>query len=80
MGAKNHAIIMPDTDKEDAINAIVGACYGSTGQRCMAISVVILVGDAQKWIPDIVERSKKLTVGAGINNPDIAPVNTKESK
>lgn len=80
MGAKNHAIIMPDTDKEDAINAIVGACYGSTGQRCMAISVVILVGDAQKWIPDIVERSKKLTVGPGTQNPDVAPVNTKESK
>jgi len=65
MGAKNHAIILPDADKDDAINSIIGACFGSTGQRCMAISVVILVGDAQKWIPDIVEKSKKLTVGAG---------------
>jgi malonate-semialdehyde dehydrogenase (acetylating)/methylmalonate-semialdehyde dehydrogenase len=46
----------------------------------MAISVPILVGDAQKWIPEIVERAKKLTVGAGINNADIAPINTVEAK
>ena len=80
MGAKNHAIIMPDADKEDTINALIGACFGSTGQRCMAISVAIMVGDSQQWIPEIVERTKKLTVGAGINNPDIAPLVTKESK
>lgn len=80
MGAKNHAIIMPDADKEDTINAIIGACFGSSGQRCMAISVPILVGDAQKWIPEIVERSKKLTIGAGIDNCDIAPLNTKQAK
>jgi malonate-semialdehyde dehydrogenase (acetylating)/methylmalonate-semialdehyde dehydrogenase len=65
MGAKNHAIIMPDADKEDTINAIIGACFGSTGQRCMAISVMVMVGDSQKWIPEIVEKCKKLTVGAG---------------
>lgn len=65
MGAKNHAIVMPDADKEDTINALIGACFGSTGQRCMAISVAILVGDTHQWIPEIVERSKKLTVGAG---------------
>jgi malonate-semialdehyde dehydrogenase (acetylating)/methylmalonate-semialdehyde dehydrogenase len=47
MGAKNHAIIMPDADKEDTINALIGACFGSTGQRCMAISVAIMVGDSQ---------------------------------
>ena len=46
MGAKNHAIILPDADKEDALNAITGAAFGSSGQRCMAISVAILVGDA----------------------------------
>lgn len=43
----------------------------------MAISVAILVGDAQQWIPDIVERSKKLTVGPGHTNVDIAPLYTK---
>lgn len=71
---------MPDADKEDTINALIGACFGSTGQRCMAISVGIMVGDAAQWIPEIVERCKKLTVGAGINNPDIAPLITRESK
>lgn len=75
MGAKNHCIVMPDTEKEDALNAIVGACFGSTGQRCMAISVAVLVGDAQKWIPDIVERTKSLKVGSGWDNADITPTN-----
>jgi malonate-semialdehyde dehydrogenase (acetylating)/methylmalonate-semialdehyde dehydrogenase len=46
MGAKNHAIIMPDADKEDAVNSLINACYGSTGQRCMAISIAIMVGDS----------------------------------
>jgi malonate-semialdehyde dehydrogenase (acetylating)/methylmalonate-semialdehyde dehydrogenase len=77
MGAKNHAIVMPDADKEDTINALVGACFGSTGQRCMAISVVVLVGDAAEWIPEIVEKSKTLTVGPGHLNPDVSPVNNK---
>lgn len=46
MGAKNHAIVMPDADKDDTINALIGACFGSTGQRCMAISTAIMVGDS----------------------------------
>lgn len=80
MGAKNHAIVLADADKEDTINALIGACYGSTGQRCMAISTVVLVGDAQNWVPEIVEKSRKLTVGPGNTNADIAPLITKESK
>lgn len=79
MGAKNHAIVMPDADKEDTINALIGACFGSTGQRCMAISVAILVGDSQQWIPEIVEKTKKLTVGPGSQNVDIAPLNNKDA-
>jgi len=79
MGAKNHAIVMPDADKEDTINALVGACYGSTGQRCMAISTVVMVGDSTEWIPDLVEKSSKLTVGKGAENYDIAPLVTKDS-
>lgn len=75
MGAKNHCIVMPDTEKEDAINALIGACFGSTGQRCMAISVVVLVGDAQQWIPEIVEKTKTLKCGPGAENFDIAPTN-----
>jgi len=80
MGAKNHAIVMPDADPEDTINALIGACFGSTGQRCMAISVAIMVGDAKEWIPEIVRKTKGLTVGAGKDNKDIAPLVTKESK
>jgi malonate-semialdehyde dehydrogenase (acetylating)/methylmalonate-semialdehyde dehydrogenase len=45
MGAKNHAIVLPDAEKDDCINQIIGACFGSSGQRCMAITTVILVGD-----------------------------------
>jgi malonate-semialdehyde dehydrogenase (acetylating)/methylmalonate-semialdehyde dehydrogenase len=77
MGAKNHCIVMPDADKEDALNALTGACFGSTGQRCMSISVVVLVGETQKWIPDLVEKAKQLSVGAGHENVDIAPLNGK---
>jgi len=79
MGAKNHAIVMPDADKEDTVNALVGACYGSTGQRCMAISTVVMVGDSTDWIPDLVEKSSKLTVGKGAENFDVAPLITKDS-
>jgi len=77
MGAKNHCIVMPDADKEDTLNAITGACFGSTGQRCMAISVVVLVGDAQQWVPDLVAKAKTLKVGPGHENYDIAPLQSK---
>lgn len=66
MGAKNHCVILPDADKNDALNAITGAAFGSCGQRCMALTTVVLVGEAQHWVPEIVERAKKLKVGAGI--------------
>jgi malonate-semialdehyde dehydrogenase (acetylating)/methylmalonate-semialdehyde dehydrogenase len=46
MGAKNCAIILPDADKEDTLNAVVGASFGSSGQRCMAITVSVYVGEA----------------------------------
>ncbi|CCG07390.1 CoA-acylating methylmalonate-semialdehyde dehydrogenase [Pararhodospirillum photometricum] len=45
-GAKNHAIVMPDADLDNAVNALMGAAYGSAGERCMAISIVVAVGDA----------------------------------
>ena len=47
MGAKNHAIVMPDADKEDTINSLIGACFGSSGQRCMAITTVVFVGEVK---------------------------------
>jgi len=75
MGAKNHAIVMPDADKEDTINALVGACFGSTGQRCMAITTTVFVGESADWIPEIVERTKSLSVGPGWENADVTPMN-----
>ena len=75
MGAKNHSIVMPDCEKDDAINNLIGACFGSTGQRCMSISVVVLVGETHKWVPEIVEKAKTLKVGPGHENFDIAPLN-----
>jgi malonate-semialdehyde dehydrogenase (acetylating)/methylmalonate-semialdehyde dehydrogenase len=50
MGAKNHAVVMPDASKEQSLNALVGATFGAAGQRCMATSVTVLVGEAQRWI------------------------------
>ncbi|MCL1078386.1 CoA-acylating methylmalonate-semialdehyde dehydrogenase [Parashewanella spongiae] len=52
-GAKNHCVIMPDANKQQVINNLVGASVGAAGQRCMAISVAIFVGEAAKWIPEV---------------------------
>jgi malonate-semialdehyde dehydrogenase (acetylating)/methylmalonate-semialdehyde dehydrogenase len=65
MGAKNHAVVMPDANKEQSLNALVGATFGAAGQRCMATSVTVLVGEAQRWIPEIVAKAKTLKVNAG---------------
>lgn len=81
LGAKNHATIMPDADKESTINALVGAAFGAAGQRCMALSTVIFVGDTVKWLPEIVEKARVLRVGNGIDDTtDVGPVITPESK
>ena len=75
MGAKNHAIVMPDASKDHALNAIAGAAFGAAGQRCMALSVVVLVGEAQNWIGDIVEKAKTLQVNAGtVKGADVGPL------
>lgn len=74
MGAKNHAIVLPDANKEQALNQLTGAAFGAAGQRCMALTVAVLVGDAQAWIPDLVAKAKTLQVGPGHTNPDIGPL------
>jgi malonate-semialdehyde dehydrogenase (acetylating)/methylmalonate-semialdehyde dehydrogenase len=80
MGAKNHCIVLPDADKEDCLNALTGATFGSTGQRCMAISVTVLVGEAQQWVDELVEKAKKLKVGPGNDETvDIPPLNSAEA-
>ncbi|CAD8068980.1 unnamed protein product [Paramecium sonneborni] len=78
MGAKNHGVIMPDADKEDCLNALASAAFGSTGQRCMALSVAIFVGKSREWIPDLIAKAKSFKVGPGHENIDIAPVSYKE--
>lgn len=81
MGAKNHAVVLPDANKQQTIEQLIGAAFGAAGQRCMAISVAILVGEAQKWIPDIVARAKQLKVNAGHEpGTDLGPVISKEAK
>jgi malonate-semialdehyde dehydrogenase (acetylating)/methylmalonate-semialdehyde dehydrogenase len=65
-GAKNHAIVMPDADLDLAADGLVSAAFGSAGQRCMAVSVAVTVGDvAQPLIDKVRERIEALTVGAG---------------
>jgi malonate-semialdehyde dehydrogenase (acetylating)/methylmalonate-semialdehyde dehydrogenase len=78
-GAKNHAVLMPDADLDNAVSALMGAAYGSCGERCMAISVAVCVGDqiadalVQKLIPQI----KALKVGAGTScGLDMGPLVT----
>lgn len=63
-GAKNHMVVMPDADKEQTISALVGASVGAAGQRCMAISVAVFVGEAKAWIPDVKEALAKVRPGA----------------
>ncbi|KAL4565327.1 hypothetical protein LXL04_024354 [Taraxacum kok-saghyz] len=65
MGAKNHGIVMPDANIDATLNALVAAGFGAAGQRCMALSTVIFVGDATQWENELVKRAKKLKVNAG---------------
>lgn len=57
---------MPDANKETTLNQLVGAAFGAAGQRCMALSTAILVGEARSWLPELVDRAKALRVNAGI--------------
>ncbi|AYC31562.1 CoA-acylating methylmalonate-semialdehyde dehydrogenase [Pseudomonas cavernae] len=75
MGAKNHAIILPDAHKEQTLNNLAGAAFGAAGQRCMALSVAILVGEAQNWLPELVDKAKSLKVSAGVEpGTDVGPL------
>lgn len=81
MGAKNHGVVMPDANKEYTLNQLAGAAFGAAGQRCMALSTAVFVGDAKKWIPDLVERAKKLNVNAGhVPGADLGPVISPDAK
>lgn len=81
LGAKNHAVVMPDANKEKTLNAIVGAAFGASGQRCMALPVAIFVGESKKWIPDLVKKAEKLKVGPGLDpQSDLGPLISPEAK
>ncbi|KAI6646652.1 Methylmalonate-semialdehyde dehydrogenase, mitochondrial-like [Oopsacas minuta] len=81
MGAKNHGVVMPDANKENSLNQLVGAAFGAAGQRCMALSVALFVGESKDWIPDLIERAKKLKINAGDQpGTDLGPVISPAAK
>jgi malonate-semialdehyde dehydrogenase (acetylating) / methylmalonate-semialdehyde dehydrogenase len=80
-GAKNHAVMMPDADIANAVNALMGAAYGSCGERCMAIPLVVAVGDdtAEAVIAGLKTEITKMTVGPGTDaKSDMGPLVTKQ--
>lgn len=80
-GAKNHCLVMSDADLDQAAEAITGAAYGSAGERCMAISVVVAVGDtvADELIKRLVPKVQELKIGAGTeSNTEMGPLITKQ--
>ncbi|MBY6457092.1 MULTISPECIES: aldehyde dehydrogenase family protein, partial [unclassified Rhodococcus (in: high G+C Gram-positive bacteria)] len=77
-GAKNHAIVLPDADLDLAADAMVNAGFGSAGERCMAISALVAVGDiADDLVAKIVERTTPLVTGDGTKNSDMGPLVTQ---
>jgi len=81
MAAKNHATIMPDADKQRTIDALVGAAFGAAGQRCMALSAAVFVGEAKNWIPEIAEKAAKLKVTEGTQpGADLGPMISAQAK
>ena len=81
-GAKNHMVVMPDANLEQAVDALVGAAFGSAGERCMAISVAVLVGDvADRIVPLLAERATRLVVKNGMeSDAEMGPLVTAEAK
>ncbi|NMG04611.1 CoA-acylating methylmalonate-semialdehyde dehydrogenase [Azoarcus taiwanensis] len=81
MGAKNHVVVLPDAHKEQTLNALAGAGFGAAGQRCMASSVVVFVGESARWLPELVGRARALKVNAGHEpGADLGPVISPSAK
>src|SRR5271156_5740132 len=75
LGAKNHAAVLPDANKQHALNSIGGAAFGAAGQRCMALSLLVMVGETKEWLPEIAERAKALNVNGGFEEgADLGPL------
>jgi malonate-semialdehyde dehydrogenase (acetylating)/methylmalonate-semialdehyde dehydrogenase len=82
-GAKNHAVLMPDADLDNAVSALMGAAYGSCGERCMAISVAVCVGDriANVLVDKLVPQIRALKIGAGTScGLDMGPLVTAAAR
>jgi len=79
-GAKNHLVVMPDADMEQAADALIGAAYGSAGERCMAVSVAVTVGDAATpLLEKLIPKARSLRVGPGVDPASqMGPLVTKE--
>jgi malonate-semialdehyde dehydrogenase (acetylating)/methylmalonate-semialdehyde dehydrogenase len=81
LGAKNHGVIVPDANRNQTLNQLAGAAFGAAGQRCMALSTAVFVGEARTWLPELVERAKNLKVTGGFEpDADLGPLITKEAK
>jgi len=81
LGAKNHAAVLPDCNKNHALNAISGAAFGAAGQRCMALSTCVMVGETSEWVAEIAERAKSLSVNGGFEEgADLGPVISPQAK
>lgn len=81
LGAKNHAAVLPDCNKNHAINSIVGAAFGAAGQRCMALSTLVMVGETKEWLSEMAESAKMLNVNGGFEEgADLGPVISPQSK
>ena len=80
-GAKNHMVVMPDADLDQTVDALIGAGYGSAGERCMAISVAVLVGDvADKIVPRLAERARALVIKNGMEaDAEMGPIVTRQA-
>jgi len=81
-GAKNHMVVMPDADIEQAVDGLIGAGYGSAGERCMAISVAVLVGDiGDKIVPKLAERAQALKIKNPMDlDAEMGPIVTQQAK
>jgi malonate-semialdehyde dehydrogenase (acetylating)/methylmalonate-semialdehyde dehydrogenase len=80
-GAKNHMVVMPDADLDQAVDALIGAGYGSAGERCMAISVAVAVGEvADKLVPALAARAKTLKIRNGMElDAEMGPIVTAQA-
>ncbi|KJZ78411.1 Methylmalonate-semialdehyde dehydrogenase [Hirsutella minnesotensis 3608] len=81
LGAKNHAAVLPDCNKNHFINSVVGAAFGAAGQRCMALSTLVMVGETKEWLHEVAERARELKVDGGFEEgADLGPVISPQSK